>query len=441
MGPPCCVKKWADHAKLKVTRVETPPHLLASHLLLNDGILRIPGEKETAFNNLYAKWWADGKWMYVVQKRTKVFKLFVDLDYECVMEPSDNELVTVCLSIYSRVAELVGAAASRCIVSVADGTKRLKEGGFKRGVHIVWPDVCIDDTQALVLRRWLLVRLNDEFGQNSWEKVVDSNVYKGGSGLRMNGSMKMPTCEACGGRREKSCKSCGGQGKVTDPRRYAVFRCFVNGTEDEGLLETCVRDLETQISLTSIRVLSKGRVSVVIPPCDAPEMDSGQPAFRQSSGAISHVQGGDRTEAVAREIRLAFPECFDQGERIENVQEFAGSYYLAHTNSKYCNNLGRPHNSNRIYFYLSAGYMFQKCYCTCETLKGRSQGLCQHYRSRGVKMSEALRKELFPGAGADGEQEEEVEEAEEAEEVDEWRRKKKPAKKRGIIISMAKYLK
>jgi hypothetical protein len=65
--------------------------------------------------------------------------------------------------------------------------------------------------------------------------------------------------------------------------------------------------------------------------------------------------------------------------------------------SSYCQNVGRGHDHNTIYFKLRADGLRQRCFCCCPTTEGRLNGLCSKYSSNPVKVSQEDLQVLFPG--------------------------------------------
>jgi hypothetical protein len=67
--------------------------------------------------------------------------------------------------------------------------------------------------------------------------------------------------------------------------------------------------------------------------------------------------------------------------RIKNVYKEKNSYLVA-TTSRYCENTKRAHGSNHVWFYILGDSIFQKCFCRCETMRGRFYGFCRDFSGR-----------------------------------------------------------
>lgn len=160
-----------------------------THLLLNGGKLFIPPWEEATFLEKYATWLEEGRKLYVVEQKTSpCFRFFVDVDYVSRCPPTVADLTTL--------AEVIAVSVEMCSVKslshvsiaskVALSTKG--RGGFKRGLHMVF-DLPVNKGGALLIRRHIVRDLEEAFGKDCWEDMVDASVYNG-SGLRMIGSRK-----------------------------------------------------------------------------------------------------------------------------------------------------------------------------------------------------------------------------------------------------------
>lgn len=405
------LKKWA-YNKGYMLKKGSP--MKETHLLFNGGRLLIPREAEEEFLATYARWVDKGKDLFVIEHKTyPTFRMFLDLDYQSTSEPSDAELRTVCKLVHETLCHIVcqdlTLRDARCIVSVADGVKRCKDGDFKRGVHMVWPDVLVDSVNALRARQWIAQALNERFGTNNWEQMVDPSVFKG-SGLRLNGSIKRGMCSACRGR-APACPDCHGQGVIYDRRKYGPIICYRGLEEDGELLGKCKASTRVQIELTSIRapLAEACKEGLEVPETYAEDEDDkvGTTGAGTGTGLTGTRLPPDPNpeELLSKELSDAFPDCFRRGEVLSDVMRMDGSdgapYFLIHTNSRFCYNVGRCHKSNRIYFYATEAKIIQKCFCTCDTSEGRKTGPCKQYSSAPQRLSARLLQMLFPEAERD----------------------------------------
>jgi hypothetical protein len=70
--------------------------------------------------------------------------------------------------------------------------------------------------------------------------------------------------------------------------------------------------------------------------------------------------------------------------------------YLVSTNSKYCENLKRAHSSNHVWFHISGTTIAQKCFCRCETIRGRRDGFCKDFYGRKHTLPPKVVGKLYP---------------------------------------------
>jgi len=73
-----------------------------------------------------------------------------------------------------------------------------------------------------------------------------------------------------------------------------------------------------------------------------------------------------------------------------------GDIYLVSTGSKYCENIKRNHASNHVWFMIDGDTIRQKCFCRCETTKGRISGFCKDFSGRALRLPDDVYKALYP---------------------------------------------
>jgi len=60
------------------------------------------------------------------------------------------------------------------------------------------------------------------------------------------------------------------------------------------------------------------------------------------------------------------------------------------------NNRKGSHRSNSIYFFIEQGAMYQRCYCSCQTIENRKNGQCDSFSSEPIPLPMKLDRILFP---------------------------------------------
>ena len=69
---------------------------------------------------------------------------------------------------------------------------------------------------------------------------------------------------------------------------------------------------------------------------------------------------------------------------------------MVSTNSKYCENLKRRHSSNHVWFHVSGSVIDQKCFCRCETIRGRRDGFCKDFYGRKHQLPPKIVEKMYP---------------------------------------------
>lgn len=189
----------------------------------------------------------------------------------------------------------------RCLIARAR-VRPVGEGLLKSGVHIHWPDVVVNRIDALNFRTKIITSLGD----GPWDKVIDAAVY-GGSGLRMLWSHKKPT---------------------GDP--YIPWR----GTDSN-------HEFTQEFSKTpNLETLTLFAVRTDEVPRETETLTNVEPLEKIIR---KYVKGQENV-------------------RIKKVQRIDGSTWFAQSDSKWCQNIGREHKSNHVWFSISSGGVHQRCF-------------------------------------------------------------------------------
>ena len=356
-----------------------------TNLALDGGKFSVPEGEYGAFLNKYVSVLQKGHTQFMVERRTPVFKLFVDLDIKAEQVVAGEAIRALSCFILQQSRAMF--QAEELVVCTAE-PRRLEAGGWKTGVHLYWPEVLVNDATALVLRDLLVARCESRFGLGGgekavlprllegWEKVVDQTVYKG-SGLRMLYSAKGPAQRAC--YEPALVVREGGVEEVTEPRL----------------------DLRAWVVKTSIRCAAARAATAILPSC--PQLQQLQaPADSPPRGALlthsveEHAEG---LHALHEQLAARHPEYSDA--RFTGLSKGDNCWFLR-TTSRHCQNLEldaqgglQQHSSNNIYFLVSATAVYQKCFCRCDTEAHRRNGRCQDYRSEPMEVPQALLESLF----------------------------------------------
>ena len=121
-----------------------------THLLLDGGRLCVPDAAAGRFLNAYAIAVVQQRRPCVVELRTPVFRLFMDLDIKTAAGAALDVDAAVRV-IQGRVAAFFDVEQPRCVVCVSPPAA-LDDGAVKQGRHLHWPDVRVAPATALALR-------------------------------------------------------------------------------------------------------------------------------------------------------------------------------------------------------------------------------------------------------------------------------------------------
>lgn len=352
-----CAEQKFDHGGNKL-----------SHVLMNGGVLSVPSDRLSEFYDKYTESVLSGEKIYVVEQKTKYYNFFVDIDYKAEEALNLNDIQDICKIICNKVMTKGGR---ECLISVAQP----KPAGdkIKTGVHLNFPGFVVDQKSAIALREHILVALYIAKGSEDWESIIDSAVYgditkrSKGSGFRMPWSHKMT------------------KGITEGP--YLPIFVFKPG----GLLSSLTRIGQTPdaqiLAMSAVRTDSTDFVTIE------------GPTKAVKEGSFTEIQTKDEVDDVELKYeieRFIKKNINGQDEaRVSKLFKFEHRFLIS-SNSKYCENIGRNHGSNHVYFYISGDRIAQKCFCTCDTLDGRRNGYCKDFVGRTYQLNPSIVDKLYP---------------------------------------------
>lgn len=353
-----------------------------SHVLMDGGCLSVPSDKLSSFNDAYVTACTMGEKVFVVEQKTPTYNFFCDIDYKDTEPLSVEDIQDICKIICDKVRRYGG---QRCLISVAE-PKKVDAERYKTGVHLNWPGLVVDQDTAVALREHILVVLYTAKGGVDWNEVIDASVYgdpergSKGSGFRLPWSHKKAKCTDCGG---KGCDVCEHTGKVTQGMYLPVF------TYDENKKLTIVEPTPTRELLDMATIRTDVTTTVKVEP----------PAKAIKEGAFTKIETKDEVHDLELQAHL---EMFIQrnmegqaGARVTKIFKHKHAHLIS-TTSRYCENLGREHGSNHVWFYISGNIISQKCFCRCETVRERRDGFCRDFVGRRYVLTPQVTKMLYP---------------------------------------------
>ena len=414
---------------------------------------------EDVFLRLYSYAYLEGFRMHWVEQRTPVFRLFMDFDFKqpegilaCNIErvayivnrtvktfyPSGTNCRLVCAATMYKVEQCTGCPCSctkdrdACLLCHGSGCTGKRnfdalipcdkcKGSFpvkrKTGVHILWPELFVTSEQVWEIRESVIADLAKTFGprggpMNVWRDVVDLAVYKACTGLRMMGSRKTDTCPLCKGKKgAEVCTQCGNRGKIDAGRPYApLFATDSNGRRDKTIENVYRSNYYQLLKDTKIRYTGESTPGFCIP--------AGAPTYatsNQTKALSLNKHGREKIPVVARMVPADAPEhetmqaFFRETQPahykdvvVDSVKRVKDREFIVHvtgTNCRFCQNVGRNHKSNRIYFLVTPKGVVQRCHDASDVLDSDMKyGLCRDYASNALAIPPALLGILFPDA-------------------------------------------
>ena len=415
---------------------------------------------EDVFLRLYSYAYLQGFRMHWVEQRTTVFRLFMDLDFKQpegipaasiervayvvsrtvkTFFPSTVSGRLVCAATMYKVEQCTGCTCScsteacpACLLCHGSGCTGRRadampcdkcKGSFpikrKTGIHLLWPEIFVTSEAVWDMRESVIADLAKTFGQrggpmNPWRDVVDLAVYKACTGLRMMGSRKTDTCPLCKNKRGPSpCGKCGTRGKVDAGRPYApLFATDAEGKRDKDREAVYRANYYSLLLDTKIRYKGSPTPGFALPP--------GAPTYatsNQTKPLSLDKTGHEKHTAVARQIAPESPEheavqAFFRDTTshyanvvVESVKRSKDKELLVHvtgTNCRYCQNIGRNHRSNRIYFQITTRGVVQRCHDATDVLDPEMKyGLCRDYASTAMPLPPSVSNIIFPDTTID----------------------------------------
>ena len=352
---------------------------ILSHALMDGGVLHVPYDSMPDFYEMYIASVHTGEHLFVVEQKTDVYNFFVDLDYK--------DEACLCLDDIKRISKIIcdkvkflGGGTS--IISVSEP----KPCGslIKTGIHINWPGFHVKQASALALREHILTALYTIEPDKEWNDVVDTAVYRNGCGLRLPWSHKRAKHTACGG---LGCSVCRHTGKETQLAYLPVFTY-----DTQGIIQTMDPSPNVDLlKLVSLR--TDATVFKVIHPPTRLIKKEGSFTERDTKNEVHNEELRDLLEKFIQKNLEGQHDA-----KVTKMYKDINSYKLA-TTSRYCENLARDHNSNHIWFTVNGDIISQKCFCQCDTTKGRRYGMCKNYTGQNYVVTDKIKAIMYPNGG------------------------------------------
>ncbi len=185
---------------------------------------------------------------------------------------------------------------------------------------------------------------------------------------------------------------------IDEGRPYNLLFTLKNNELDDEFKTKLTNNIELLINNTSIITNDKNITNFINNPnleCDDCDNDV-------SNHNDDNVRSGNWNRLLKDDIRyIEILRFFNTYVKDYTTKDIKRIYYSDNENvfilcsqSKYCSNIGRNHNSEHIYFKLNRDGICQKCFCKCDTMDGRKYGFCKDYSSTVIPCTPHLRKIL-----------------------------------------------
>ena len=363
-----------------------------THLLLNGGCLHIKQEDFQYFMDLYSKCIKNKESLFVVECRPELFPLFFDLDY-LLSENKNNEIEN---DTYKEIIKIIKNTISffynkkfKCIVSSTDNKLVTKNDikYIKKGFHIHFPDLIVDKEIALMIRKSCIIKLktiySDVFFSNTFKDIIDEHVFNA-NGLRLTGSKKGHFVN-------------NRQSFVNEERPYYP-EYVLNETNDIDIedIDKMNNNYNYMINQTSIIVYDKNKEKVINIPEGLKEDTSDNECEECESVSNNWIKIFKTTNEYTEIIRFfkTYVKDYSSDDIKRIFTSESKNVYILWSKSKYCQNIGRNHNSCGIFFKLTMDGLSQKCFCKCDTMEGRKYGYCKDFASTLIPCTSHLQKLL-----------------------------------------------
>ena len=308
-----------------------------THLFLDGGRASVPDDDAGVFLNMYATALSRKERLAVVEVRTPVFKLFMDLDAR-VFKEEDYDFEPFFEQVASAAAVFFDTAETPCMVVCSTDPKDESPTVKKRGFHILWTNIFVSSETALAFRDHLLdvVVPTLPVMANSWDDAIDACVFKA-NGLRMAWSYK--------------------SSDQADTRIYVPQWTYGETLTHKRSRREWVHDL----SIRAPRAIPTPTTVPIV------SIYADKNALSSTFGTAKNVESYRHVlPAVAAAIPVEYGEI-----------SFTGLFKCEHvvmlrTTNRYCANVGREHKASQIYFAITRHGVSQRCYCRKDPQFGRA---------------------------------------------------------------------
>ena len=204
----------------------------------------------------------------------------------------------------------------------------------------------------------------------------------------MIGSRKMVKCKSCKKNTAQQCTECNGTQMVDEGRAYRPVKVLDgNGNILHDELEKLVASTAYTVMQNTLRTessKSKDKIYFAIDDLDIiqnVEVKESKTAKRgrssddkihitpsRSKKSFTEVQSLSNNLEFVSSIENFIKRAFSKipSVKITKIMGLDEKCFLLKTNSNFCLNLGREHETTSIYFHVCKSGIAQKCFCRCD---------------------------------------------------------------------------
>ncbi len=357
---------------------KTPTHYLFNGYA--GGKVYIPNEYLHEFLIKYANELEKKNKLYFIENRSEIYKFMIDLDIKDKHYKTKEEIIEIVKTIQKTI-KLFFTSEKYVICCISP--QKVSKDIVHTGIHLIWPSIFVGDNLALFLRGEIVKSLSLTFKDDNWEEVVDKKIYIS-VGYRMIGSDK-----------------CDPKDKTPKNRELELY--FVMDSDyilSEKYFERLINNKIDLVMETSIRNVPETYSEQEMIVDSLPEWIKDVPDIRRKniSSCISVPRSDPIYNLIQNFFKLKLPSvyhnCIKEIRKYQKIEDFPEAMLIT-TNSRYCMNIGKEHNSCGVYFYVTKAGITQRCLCTCDKLCDRKNGLCKNYISGLYKFSSSLSEKIF----------------------------------------------
>ena len=376
---------------------EFPLHRI-THTLMDGaggGKICLPDSAITGFFAAYGATLEIGAPLFVVERRSRTFKMHFDLDFTRIHDDITTIAVieTICEATASFVTGGAGKEAWAIACAVLDSARQRKAPG----IHLIFPWLKVDSYQAQWIRTAALKLLQPNSCETDWSKVLDAAIFEG-NGLRMVGSDKCKDCSHChnGFETRLFCHLCNRTGKINGEKIYWPWQTLPSDCTSQ-LLNDLQKNPAYAAHMCSTRVpeYQSARCAFFCPPAGIPNPWKGGGRAAKARCVDEKSRGGGVRQRVdiTNELNASLIESFAVlNQRYASVEvrsvdrwNVIGKSAISWTvkvsgpGCRYCLNKLADHRQSTIYFVISARGIVQRCFSRKDVF--HSNGLCASFSS------------------------------------------------------------